>query len=144
MRGRLGARRAGDRDSIYWFVLAFGFLWLVTRKATSGVPSKLQAFVELCVVFVNDQVKSIYHGESKLIAPIVGHVGDGNFHCSLVCDVDNHEEMARGEEFMHRLVERALLPDDRYRLRALAAGGNPAQAAAIYAACRRNLRRASG
>jgi D-lactate dehydrogenase (cytochrome) len=43
----------------------------------------------------------------KLISPIVGHVGDGNFHCSLLCDVDDHEEMARGEEFMHRLVQRA-------------------------------------
>ena len=51
-------------------VVAFGFLWFVTRKATSGVPSKLQAFVELCVVFVNDQVKGIYHGESKIVAPI--------------------------------------------------------------------------
>ncbi len=43
----------------------------------------------------------------RLQAPIVGHVGDGNFHCSLLCDVDDHEEMARGEDFMHRLVERA-------------------------------------
>ena len=43
----------------------------------------------------------------KLISPIVGHVGDGNFHCSLACDVDDRDEMARGEEFMHRLVERA-------------------------------------
>jgi len=51
-------------------VLAFGFLWLVTRKATSGVPSKTQAFVELTVGFVNDQVKGIYHGESRLVAPI--------------------------------------------------------------------------
>ncbi len=51
-------------------VLAFGFLWLVTRKATSGVPSKTQAFVELTVDFVNDQVKGIYHGDSKLVAPI--------------------------------------------------------------------------
>ncbi len=50
--------------------LVFGFLWLVTRKATMGVPSKKQAFVELCVGFVNDQVKGIYHGESKLVAPI--------------------------------------------------------------------------
>ena len=40
-------------------------------------------------------------------APIVGHVGDGNFHCSLLCDVDDRDEMARGEDFMHRLVERA-------------------------------------
>src|SRR5258708_30720375 len=43
----------------------------------------------------------------KLQSPIVGHVGDGKFHCSLVCDVENHDEMARGEDFMHRLVERA-------------------------------------
>ena len=51
-------------------MLTFGFLWLVTRKATSGVPSKRQAFVELCVGFVNNQVKDIYHGESKIVAPI--------------------------------------------------------------------------
>jgi D-lactate dehydrogenase (cytochrome) len=42
-----------------------------------------------------------------LLSPIVGHVGDGNFHCSLLCDVDDREEMARGEDFMHRLVQRA-------------------------------------
>ena len=51
-------------------IVVFGFLWLVTRKATAGVPSKTQAFVELCVGFVNDQVKGIYHGESKLVAPL--------------------------------------------------------------------------
>ena len=51
-------------------VLTFGFLWLVTRKATAGIPSKTQAFVELCVGFVNDQVNGIYHGESKLVAPL--------------------------------------------------------------------------
>ena len=34
------------------------------------MPSKTQAFVELTVDFVNDQVKGIYHGESKLVAPI--------------------------------------------------------------------------
>jgi D-lactate dehydrogenase (cytochrome) len=43
----------------------------------------------------------------NLLSPIVGHVGDGNFHCSLSCDTDDHAEMARAEDFMHRLVERA-------------------------------------
>ena len=43
----------------------------------------------------------------NLQSPIVGHVGDGNFHCSLLCDVDDRDEMARGEDFMHRLVQRA-------------------------------------
>jgi F-type H+-transporting ATPase subunit a len=50
--------------------LAFGFMWLVTRKATTGVPSKRQAFVELAVDFVNDQVKGIYNGTSRIVAPI--------------------------------------------------------------------------
>ena len=50
--------------------LAFGFMWLVTRKASQGVPSKTQAFVELSIDFVNDQVKSIYNGTSRIVAPI--------------------------------------------------------------------------
>src|SRR5215813_6762510 len=55
-----------------------------------------------CVTETEDELKRL-----GLLSPIVGHVGDGNFHCSLVCDVDDKEEMARGDEFMHRLVERA-------------------------------------
>ncbi len=51
-------------------VLAFGFLWLITRKSTAGVPSRVQAFVELTFDFVNEQVKGIYHGESRIVAPI--------------------------------------------------------------------------
>ncbi|MBA3506171.1 MAG: F0F1 ATP synthase subunit A [Betaproteobacteria bacterium] len=50
--------------------LGLGFLWLVTRKATAGVPSKVQAFVELTVDFVNEQVRGIYHGDSRWVAPI--------------------------------------------------------------------------
>src|SRR5437773_301642 len=56
-----------------WLVLAmlaFGFLWLVTRKATTGVPSRKQAFVELAVDFVQNQVKDVYTGTSKIVAPI--------------------------------------------------------------------------
>lgn len=55
-----------------------------------------------CVVETEADLKRL-----NLQSPIVGHVGDGNFHCSLLADVDNAEEMARGEEFLHRLVERA-------------------------------------
>ena len=56
--------------SVVLGVLTFGFMWLVTRKATTGVPSKTQAFVELSLDFVNEQVKSIYNGTTGLIAPI--------------------------------------------------------------------------
>lgn len=51
-------------------ILVFGFMWLVTRKASTGVPSKTQAFVELSIDFVNNEVKSIYNGTTKMVAPI--------------------------------------------------------------------------
>ena len=51
-------------------VLAFGFMWLVARKASTGVPSRTQAFVELSLDFINDQVKGIYNGPSPVVAPI--------------------------------------------------------------------------
>jgi F-type H+-transporting ATPase subunit a len=50
--------------------LAFGFLWLVVRGATAGVPGRKQAVVEMLVDFVHDQSKSIYHGASTLVAPL--------------------------------------------------------------------------
>jgi D-lactate dehydrogenase (cytochrome) len=46
--------------------------------------------------------------ETGLIAPVVGHVGDGNFHLLLLLNTDDASEMARAEDFMDRLVKRAL------------------------------------
>ncbi|MCA4910753.1 MAG: FAD-binding protein [Methylobacterium sp.] len=43
-----------------------------------------------------------------LISPIVGHVGDGNFHCLPLIDMSNEAEIAAAKGFMARLVERAL------------------------------------
>jgi D-lactate dehydrogenase (cytochrome) len=48
---------------------------------------------------------------SRLIAPIVGHVGDGNFHMLLLVDDKDADEFARAEAFLERLVERALAMD---------------------------------
>ncbi len=46
--------------------------------------------------------------EFGLIAPVVGHVGDGNFHVMPLVDMENPEEIARVEAFSDRVVERAL------------------------------------
>src|SRR3989454_12619123 len=52
-------------------VFSLGFLWWVVRGATAGVPNKRQAFVELLIEFVDDQVKSIFHhgDRNKFVAP---------------------------------------------------------------------------
>ena len=52
-------------------LVGIGLIWWVVRGATSGVPGKRQAFVELLFGFVDDQAKSIFrHGDrNKFIAP---------------------------------------------------------------------------
>jgi F-type H+-transporting ATPase subunit a len=45
-------------------------LWRVARHATSGVPGKVQAAIELLVEFVDGMVKDTYHGTNKFIAPL--------------------------------------------------------------------------
>ena len=46
--------------------------------------------------------------EAGLFGPIVGHVGDGNFHASIAMDLDNQEEIARVEQVVEDMVMRAL------------------------------------
>jgi F-type H+-transporting ATPase subunit a len=52
--------------------LGIGFIWWVVRRATPGVPGKLQAFVELMIEFVDEQVKGIFtHGDRhQFVAPV--------------------------------------------------------------------------
>ena len=45
---------------------------------------------------------------SGIVAAIVGHVGDGNFHVALLVDTANAQEVTNVEAFIGRLVERAL------------------------------------
>ena len=61
-------------DTVFFSVLLagvfFGVFWLVARQATSGVPGKLQNFVEMIVSVVDAQVRDTFHGTSRLIAPL--------------------------------------------------------------------------
>ena len=43
-----------------------------------------------------------------MIGPIVGHVGDGNFHVLLLVDTDNPEEVQTAEDIVGRLAKRAI------------------------------------
>jgi F-type H+-transporting ATPase subunit a len=61
-------------DSMFWSVL-LGLVFVVlfrsvAKKSSVGKPSKLQAFVEIIVEFVDGSVKDTFHGTSRLIAPL--------------------------------------------------------------------------
>jgi D-lactate dehydrogenase (cytochrome) len=45
---------------------------------------------------------------SGLVAPIIGHVGDGNFHLTLLVDMADPTEVTKAKDLLERLVERAL------------------------------------
>jgi D-lactate dehydrogenase (cytochrome) len=49
--------------------------------------------------------------ELNLVAPILGHVGDGNFHLSLLVDMADADEVKRADVLMGRVVELALSMD---------------------------------
>jgi F-type H+-transporting ATPase subunit a len=63
-----------NMDTVFWSV-AMGvvgcfLMWLAARKATSGVPGRFQAAVEMVVEMVEDQSKAIVHGDRRFIAPL--------------------------------------------------------------------------
>ena len=56
--------------SVILGVVSLGFMWLIVRKATPGIPSKRQAFVELAVEFIDNEVKNTFHGDrNAFVAP---------------------------------------------------------------------------
>ncbi len=48
---------------------------------------------------------------SGLVAPIVGHAGDGNFHAQILLRMEDADEVTRSKAFLERLAERAIAFD---------------------------------
>jgi F-type H+-transporting ATPase subunit a len=61
-------------DSMFWSIgLGLFFIWLFKKaadKATSGVPGKLQNFVEIIIELVDSNVRETFHGKSAVVAPL--------------------------------------------------------------------------
>jgi len=51
-------------------VLGLGLFWLMGRRATPGVPGKLQAFLEIVIEFIDTQVRDVFHGDRRFVAPL--------------------------------------------------------------------------
>ncbi len=87
------------RHDAYWAVLGL-------RPGAKGIASDVCVPISRladCVTATQADV-----AESGLVAPIVGHVGDGNFHLAILVDASNADEIRRTEDLLDRLVERAL------------------------------------
>ncbi|MBQ5949595.1 F0F1 ATP synthase subunit A [Massilia sp. ST3] len=62
-----------NMDTVFWSVtmgvIGCLLMWMAARRATSGVPGRFQAAVEMLVEMVEDQSKAIVHGDRSFIAP---------------------------------------------------------------------------
>lgn len=61
-----------DTLLISWLIgiVFLSVAYIVAKRATIGVPSGLQNFVEMMLEMVDKQVQDSYHGKNKLIAPL--------------------------------------------------------------------------
>ena len=90
------------RHHVFWADTAF-------RPGARAIPTDVCVPISRLAECVVETKRDI--DESHLVAPIVGHVGDGNFHCVVLLMMDDQDEIARAEGFLDRLVTRALAMD---------------------------------
>lgn len=75
------------------------------RPGCAGFPTDLCVpLSRLTETVLASQELCRRHG---LLAPMVGHVGDGNFHMLLIIDMDNAEEVARAKQVVTEMVHLA-------------------------------------
>jgi D-lactate dehydrogenase (cytochrome) len=100
------ATKAEDRAKMWEARHAAAYACKALRKGceimATDVCVPISRLTECILETKEDVVKT------GLTAPLVGHVGDGNFHLSVVVDRSNPQEVAVVEEFSERLVHRAL------------------------------------
>ncbi len=90
------------RHDVYWSGFAL-------RPGTQHLPTDVCVPISRLADCVTETQADI--AATGLVAPIVGHVGDGNFHLGIMVDETDAAEMERVEAFLERLVRRALAMD---------------------------------
>ncbi|MEM9279333.1 MAG: FAD-linked oxidase C-terminal domain-containing protein, partial [Pseudomonadota bacterium] len=90
------------RHDTYWAVKAL-------RPGTEGISTDVCVPISKLAECVTETQKDIE--DAGLFGPVVGHVGDGNFHCLLLIDRDNEDEIRRAEDVMERMAMWALAMD---------------------------------
>jgi D-lactate dehydrogenase (cytochrome) len=91
-------------------------LWEARHNAFHAVtafwPGRKALVTDVCVPIsrLAECIKATKEDLSRtgLISPLVGHVGDGNFHLSVMVDIADEAELARAKALSGRMVEQAL------------------------------------
>ena len=90
------------RHDVYWASLGL-------RPGAKGVATDVCVPISRLAECLAETKADIER--SGMVAPIAGHVGDGNFHVMPLVMMEDPAEVETIEGFMHRLVERAMAMD---------------------------------
>ncbi|MCO4888957.1 FAD-binding protein [Cupriavidus sp. WGtm5] len=100
------ATRPEDRSRLWNARHTAYFAMLQLKPGCKSVTTDVCVPISRLADCVTETEKDL--NASALPCPIVGHVGDGNFHVAILVDPDQPEEMAEAEAINQRIVERAL------------------------------------
>ena len=103
------ATRAEDRNKLWQARHDAYYAAIALRPGCRGIATDVCVPISKLAECILETRKDI--DASGLCAPIVGHVGDGNFHIVFVVDPDNADEMKRAEAVNERMVMRAIAMD---------------------------------
>lgn len=96
----------GERNRLWKARHDAYYACLATRPGARGMPTDVCVPISRLAEVMSDTRRDF--DQSGLWVPIVGHVGDGNFHCIFMLDPDDPVEVQRYRDAHHRLVTRAL------------------------------------
>lgn len=105
-RGFQWATRPEDRNRLWAARHDAYYAALALRPGCRGMPTDVCVPISRLADCIEETRADVE--ETGLLTPIVGHVGDGNFHLSFLLDPDNADEVAIAEAAHDRLVNRAL------------------------------------
>ncbi|MGL4322972.1 MAG: FAD-binding oxidoreductase [Beijerinckiaceae bacterium] len=90
------------RHDVYWATMGI-------RPGAKGIATDVCVPISRLADCVAETKQDL--DDSGLIGPIVGHVGDGNFHVQPLVMMDDEDEVARAKGFLSRLSKRAIAMD---------------------------------
>lgn len=103
------ATKTEDRNRLWQARHDAYYAALALRPGSVGIATDVCVPISRLAECILETRKDI--DKSGVTAPIVGHVGDGNFHLSMLLDLDDEDEMARVNGVNERMVMRALAMD---------------------------------
>lgn len=96
------ARLWQTRHDVFWALKSF-------RPGADVVVTDVCVPISRLAECVEETQRDI--ADAGIIAPIVGHVGDGNFHAAVLVRKDDPDEVARAHAFIDRIAARAIAMD---------------------------------